>query len=155
MSLESELREQKVAHLDLSSFSLAPSGSTVRAALDQLRSDGNTTCLVTENGKLMGIFTERDVLRRVVDAPGALDSSIDQVMTPAPTTISPDASAAEALRLMDEHHFRNLPVVDDDGVIVGNMTHQSVIAYLATRHPVEVLNLPPRPNQFPRKAEGG
>jgi hypothetical protein len=35
------------------------------------------------------------------------------------------------------------------------MTHQSIIHYLASRYPVEVQNQPPRPDQFPRKAEGG
>jgi hypothetical protein len=56
---------------------------------------------------------------------------------------------------MDANHFRNLPAVDADGTIVGNMTHQSIINYLAARYPIEVLNQPPRPDQFPSKAEGG
>jgi hypothetical protein len=56
---------------------------------------------------------------------------------------------------MDENHFRNLPVIKADGEILGDMTHQAVIAYLAARYPVEVLNRPPKPDQFPRKPEGG
>ncbi|RIK36543.1 MAG: hypothetical protein DCC55_26990 [Chloroflexi bacterium] len=155
MSLESELREQKVAHLDLSSFSVVNSGTTVRSALAQLRTDGNNACLVTEGEQLKGIFTDRDVLRKVIGAPEVLDGPIDTVMTPAPITIDPDVSAAEALRLMDERHFRNLPVVRKDGKIVGNMTHQAVITYLAARFPVELLNRPPEADRFPRKPEGG
>lgn len=155
MSLETELKEQKVAHLDLSSFSMMHSGATVRSALAQMRSDGNNACLVTEGEQLKGIFTDRDVLRKVIGAPEMLDGPIDNVMTPAPITIGPDASAAEALRLMDEHHFRNLPVVREDGEIVGNMTHQAVITYLAARYPVELLNRPPEADRFPRKPEGG
>jgi CBS-domain-containing membrane protein len=61
----------------------------------------------------------------------------------------------EALHLMDAHHFRNLPAVDEQGQIIGNMTHQAVITYLAARYPVEVLNRPLRADRFPRKAEGG
>ena len=72
-----------------------------------------------------------------------------------PITIAPTASAAHALGLMDDNHFRNLPAVDAKGTIVGNMTHQAIISYLASRYPVEVLNQPPRPDQFPSKAEGG
>jgi len=155
MSLETELRGQKVAHLDLSSFSLVNSGATVRSALAQLRSDNNNACLVIDGDVLKGIFTDRDVLRKVIGAPELLDGPIDHVMTPAPITIGPDVSAAEALRLMDKHHFRNLPVVRENGELVGNMTHQAVITYLAARFPVELLNRPPEADRFPRKPEGG
>jgi CBS domain-containing protein len=76
-------------------------------------------------------------------------------MTAKPITIQPDSSAATALSMMDDNHFRNLPAVDTAGQIVGSMTHHSIINYLATRYPVEILNQPPRPDQFPKKAEGG
>jgi predicted transcriptional regulator len=155
MSLEAELREEKVSHLDLSGFSQASSGTTVRSALAKLRTERHNICLVTKDGRLQGIFTDRDVLRRVVGVAGVLDGPIDNVMTADPITIHPNAPALTALRLMDENHFRNLPVVDDKGAIVGNMTHQAIIAYLAARYPVEVLNRPLQADRFPRKAEGG
>jgi len=155
MSLAAELREEKVAHLDLSGFSQVPSGTTVREALATLRAERHNICLVTQDGRLQGIFTDRDVLRRVVGATAVLDGPIDHVMTANPITIHPDTPALDALRLMDEHHFRNLPAVDEQGAIVGNMTHQAIIAYLATRYPVEVLNRPLDADRFPRKAEGG
>lgn len=159
MSLESELRQEQVAHLDLSGFSAVTSGTSVRDALSQLRADRHNVCLITEEGEggsqLKGIFTDRDVLRKVVGSPETLDAAIDTVMTSDPITISPASSAADALKLMDDNHFRNLPAVDADGTIVGDMTHQSIVAFLADRYPVEVLNLPPQPDRFPRKAEGG
>lgn len=155
MSLESELRSERVAHLRLSGFTAVTAGTSVRDALARMRSESNTVCLVTENGGLAGIFTERDVLRKVVDKPGVLDGPIDGVMTSDPISVGPDASAASALQLMDQHHIRNLPVIDAGGQIVGSMTHMAVIEYLAGRYPVEVLNRPPDPERFPRKAEGG
>lgn len=155
MSLASELHEERVAHLDLSGFSQVPSGTTVRAALAKLRAERHNICLVTQNGHLQGIFTDRDVLRRVVGVAGVLDAPIDNVMTANPITIRPDAPALDALSIMAENHFRNLPVIDSQGVIVGNMTHQAIIAYLAARYPVEVLNRPLQADRFPRKAEGG
>ncbi|MEZ4863659.1 MAG: CBS domain-containing protein [Caldilineaceae bacterium] len=155
MSLESELREEKVAHLDLSGFAQVESGATVRMALAQLRAERQNVCLVTQDGQLRGIFTDRDVLRKVVNSPASLDVPIDQVMTANPITVHPDSSALDALHLMDENHFRNLPAVDEQGKIVGNMTHQAVIAYLAARYPEQVLNRPPQSDQFPRKPEGG
>lgn len=159
MSLESELRQERVAHLDLSDFSSVTSGTSVRDALAKLRADGHNVCLITDESgggsQLKGIFTDRDVLRKVVGSPETLDAAIDTVMTENPITIPPNASAADALKLMDDNHFRNLPAVDANGNIVGDMTHQSIIAFLADRYPVEILNLPPQPDRFPRKAEGG
>lgn len=155
MSLESELRRERVSHLRLSGFTAVPAGTSVRDALGRMRSESNTVCLITAERSLTGIFTERDVLRRVADAPGVLDGPIDAVMTADPISVGPEASAAVALGLMDKHHIRNLPVVDASGQIVGSMTHMAVIDWLASRYPVEVLNRPPEPERFPRKAEGG
>jgi CBS domain-containing protein len=120
-----------------------------------MRQEKSRVSLITASGRLIGIFTERDVLRKVVTTPETLDAPIDQVMTLDPITVPPQTPAAEALWLMDEHHFRNLPVVAEDGALVGNMTHATIINYLGSRYPMEVLNLPPDPDQIPRKAEGG
>jgi len=155
MSLETELQKERVSHLDLSGFSQIDSGTSVQNALEKLRIERHTVCLITDENSLVGIFTERDALRKVVGSPDLLEQPIDVVMSRDPITISPDLSAAEALTLMDANHFRNLPAVQADGTIVGNMTHESIIAYLADRYPVEVLNRPPQPDRFPRKAEGG
>lgn len=155
MSLESELRSERVSHLRLSGFTAVPAGTSVRDALGKMRSERNTVCLITKERSLTGIFTERDVLRKVVDVPGVLDGPIDAVMTADPVSVGPETSAASALGLMAKHHIRNLPVVDASGQIVGSMTHMAVIEWLAGRYPVEVLNRPPDPERFPRKAEGG
>ncbi|HEX6386642.1 MAG TPA: CBS domain-containing protein [Anaerolineae bacterium] len=155
MSLEQELQAEKVAHLDLSGFCQLSSGTTVRDGLEKMRQAGHNVALVIDNNNLIGVFTDRDVLRKVATAPKTWDQPVDEVMTPNPVTVSPDSSAADALWLMDDRHFRNLPVVHQDGTILGNMTHRAVIEYLAARYPVEVLNRPLRPDQFPRKAEGG
>ena len=94
-------------------------------------------------------------MRKVIDVPGMLERPVDEVMTTDPITVGPDASAADALRLMERNHFRNLPIVDGNGRLLGIMTHQAIIDYLADRYPVEVLNRPIDPERFPRKAEGG
>jgi len=155
MSLKEELQTEQVSHLNLTKFTQMESGTVTRAVLDKMRQEKSRVCLVTADGRLVGIFTERDVLRKVVTAPETLDGPIDDVMTPDPMTVTPQTQAADALWLMDDHHFRNLPVVSQDGAIVGNMTHAAIINYLGARYPVELLNLPPDPDQFPRKPEGG
>lgn len=155
MSLRQELEAEQVRHLDLQRYCLVESGTSVRATLERMRAEGGHTALITRGAELVGIFTERDVMRRVAGDPATLDGPVDAVMTSQPVTVMPDTSAADALWLMDDHHFRNLPVVDPQGNILGDMTYASIIQYLAARYPVEVLNRSPRPDQYPSKPEGG
>jgi CBS domain-containing protein len=108
-----------------------------------------------ENGRLAGIFTERDVIQKVASAPETWVQPVSTVMTADPFTILPGTAAASALVTLDEHHFRTLPVVDENGRILGTMTHRTIIEFLATRYPTDVLNRSSRPKRFPRKAEGG
>ncbi len=76
--------------------------------------------VVDESGKLVGIFTERDLLRRVVAKQRAPERTlIKDVMTPNPVTIKPNESVLEALRLMAKLKVRHLPVVDDSGNLIG------------------------------------
>jgi predicted transcriptional regulator len=155
MSLKEELQAEQVSHLDLSKFCQLAAGTLVRDALAKMRDTGSPVCLVMDDGRLAGIFTERDVLQKVASVPETWEQPVETTMTADPVTVSPDLSAADALRMIDKHHFRSLPVIDGNGHISGTMTHRAIIDFLATRYPTEVLNRPPRPGQFPRKAEGG
>jgi CBS domain-containing protein len=75
--------------------------------------------LVTVNGRLEGIFTERDVLNRVVALGRDPDTlRISEVMTRNPDTVGPDATALDTLILMQTKGYRHLPVLDD-GELVG------------------------------------
>jgi CBS domain-containing protein len=155
MSLKQELMNESVTHLDLSRFCEIASGTAVRQTISEMRQRKTNVCLIISGSQLVGILTERDVLKKVATTPENLDKPVDEIMTANPITVPPNSSAADALWLMDDKKFRNLPVVDESGKIVGNMTHQAVISFLAARYPIEVLNRPPRPDQFPRKQEGG
>lgn len=155
MNLKEVLKTEQVRHLDLSRYCRIESGTPVREALAAMRAERASAALITKDGALAGIFTERDVMRRVVDVPETLDGPVDAVMTTKVITVLPDTAAADALWLMDDHHFRNLPVIDRQGQIIGDMTHAAIIGYLAQRYPIEVLNRPPRPDQYPLKPEGG
>ncbi|GBD44577.1 Hypoxic response protein 1 [bacterium HR40] len=74
--------------------------------------------VVLEEGRPVGIFTERDLTRRVVAAGrDPATTPLSEVMTPDPDTIAADASVADAIRLMDECCYRHLPVIDNGRVI--------------------------------------
>ncbi len=75
--------------------------------------------VVNERGEVVGIFTERDLLVRVVAKELPLDTRLSKVMTPNPVTIRPDASLEEAKNVMAKIKARHLPVVDEEGTLVG------------------------------------
>jgi len=154
MSLERDLRAEQVARLDLSAFTLVASGASVAEVLQQMRQEGHGCALVSRAGQLVGIFTERDVLLKVVDRPETWTGPIDAVMTPHPNTVGPLDSVATALGLMNRGRYRNVPVVDADGSIVGNLTHYALLRFFSDRFQPEIYNLPPDPDQVPKAAEG-
>ena len=155
MNLKQELEAEQVSHLDLTDFCQAATSTAVSEVIKTMQTGNSSICLVMDGQTLTGVITERDVLRKIATDPQTYNQPIETIMTAQPVTILPTTSAADALWLMDDKHFRNLPVVDSNGKVVGNMTHQSVIHYLAARYPIEVQNRPHNPERFPRKAEGG
>jgi CBS domain-containing protein len=96
-----------------------PPQTTVRDAAGHMRSRHVGAVLITRNSRLDGIFTERDMVYRVVAEGRDPDrTSLEDVMTRNPDTIRPDATALDALRRMHDGGYRHLPVVDR-GRLVG------------------------------------
>lgn len=95
--------------------------------------------LITDRGRLVGIFSERDVLRLVAaDDPGWLDRRIDAVMTRSPIRIHADLGWEDAVALMQNRHVRHLPV-DDGGRIIGIVSSRQLMAR-RTEHLDQVVN---------------
>jgi CBS domain-containing protein len=115
--------------------------------VDEMKAKHRGAVLVEEDGKLVGIFTERDLMSRV-DHTDELWSHVlvRDVMTPAPMVARPTDSLAEALRRLIQGHRRHLPVVDDKGAVVGLLSIRDILAYVAERFPEEMVNLPPNPD---------
>ena len=119
----------------------APLGKVV----DEMKSHGRGCVLVVDGGKLVGIFTERDVLNRIDHSNAAWTKvAVGNIMTPGPIVIRPEDSLAEAIHRLTEGHRRHLPVVDDQG-IRGVISIRDILAYIAGRFPEEMMNLPPDP----------
>lgn len=97
-----------------------------------------------DDGKLVGIFTETDLVQRVAhDTQKWQDSPVGEMMTREPKRLLASASIAEALALMQQHTFRNIPIVDDNNHVVGIISIRDILAHLAEHFPEEFINLPP------------
>ena len=113
------MRHLTVREIMTSGLCHAPPGTSVRAACCLMAEHQCGSVLVIERGRLLGIFTRGDLIRRVL-APG-LDPNLTlliEVMTTDPDTIRPHETVDEAIRRMDEYGYRHLPVVEG-GTVVG------------------------------------
>jgi CBS domain-containing protein len=127
----------------------------LRDIVRRMRDDRSGCALLTSDGRLAGIFTERDLVLRVVGVEGVLDQPVSDVMTPDPDRVGHKDPLATAVRLMRRRGYRNVPVVDEADQVVGCVRHKDVVDYLAEVYPEGVLNLPPDPSQVVLEREGG
>jgi CBS domain-containing protein len=73
--------------------------------------------IVKDHGRLIGILTERDMLRAMAARVHTSDARVRQFMTADPITVAPDMDLDEAAKVMLDHGFRHLPVVDGSNVL--------------------------------------
>jgi len=151
-SLDAEFRKLEGALLSDTVKLLAPSepikctdDTTVHEAISQMAEKRRAAVvIVDESGCLTGIFTERDLLRRVA-LPG-LDprqTRLDAVMTPNPEALEPDDLIAYAINRLHNASYRTIPLVDRDRKPIGIMTVTDVVQWLADLFPEAVINLRP------------
>jgi len=151
-SLEGEFRKVEAALLSDTVKRLAPSEpirlgpeATVQEAVAKMVADRRAAVVIVDQaGRLIGIFTERDVLMRVVN-PGrdARRTRLDEVMTPDPEALSPDDRIYYAINRMTTAGYRMVPLVDADRRPVGIVTVNDVAKWLAEIFPEAVLNMRP------------
>ncbi len=145
MGVEERIKVVEVLALGINPPVIADADTSLREIVREMR-DRRTSCaLLTREDELAGVFTERDVVTRVVGEKGTSD----------PEHIRRGDRLSTAVRLMRRHGYRHVPVVDDDGRVLGCIRHEDVVDYLAQVYPAEVLNLPPDPDQVILTREGG
>jgi CBS domain-containing protein len=89
----------------------------VQLAISRMLEENVGSVAVCRANELVGIFTERDVLRMAGEGAAFGDARVGDVMTRSPVTVSPDDDAVAAARLMGERRIRHLPVVQDGNVL--------------------------------------
>ena len=87
---------------------------------------------VKDSGRLIGILTERDLLKAMAARVHSSEARVRQWMTGDPVTASADTDVDEAARVMLEHGFRHLPVLDDNGRVVGIVSLRRVVSAAQT-----------------------
>jgi CBS domain-containing protein len=153
MELARNLRKDPVTRLEPSPPRAVDRSATVADAVALMRRENIGCVLVTDGERLAGLFTERDLMCRVLAVGKALTLSVGEVMTPEPVTVLPGDPIRVAVRKMKAGGHRHLPVVDENGRPVGVLSVKRVVHYLVEHYPAAVYNQPPR-GQVPDSPEG-
>ena len=161
MSLEKSVKAVEVVALEMDTPVVVEANTSVKDTLRRMREGQYGCALICRDDKLCGIFTERDVLNKVIGVEGALDSDMDldrpvsEQMTPDPVRVVHSDPIRKALLAMHQGGFRNVPVVESDGNVVSCVRHKDIIHFLVEHYAQQVLNLPPDPDNVPTSPDGG
>jgi CBS domain-containing protein len=151
-SLDSDFRKLEGALLNDTVRLLAPSepirlgaDASVREAIERMVSQHRAAVVIVDaEGRLIGIFTERDVLIRVLgEGRDPVTTRLGAVMTTQPEALSAGDRICFAVNRMSTAGFRTIPLVDGEGRPIGIITVNDVVKWLAEIFPEAVLNLRP------------
>ncbi|MCU0706413.1 MAG: CBS domain-containing protein [Fimbriiglobus sp.] len=127
---------------------------SVAAAVATLRRERVGCVLVVEGGELAGIFTERDLLKKVLARGEPLSTPVTAAMTARPVSVNVLDSVRTAVERMQVGGYRHVPVVDEGNRPVGVLSAKRIVRYLAEHYPTTVYNQPPDPLLVPETTDG-
>lgn len=156
-ALEQAITEKAIRTLKPRTPVCVESSTRVEEAIATMKDQKTGCVLVVDNGRLTGIFSERDVLLKV--AAPRLDqhrAKVESVMTRSPETLQMDDPIVFALNKMSMGGFRHVPIVDKQNRPIGVVSVKDIVNFIVELFPREVLNLPPEPGKdLAFTAEGG
>ena len=100
--------------------------ATAEEAAKIMKSEDIGSLPIVDGDKLVGVITDRDLAIRVVAEGRGTDTTVGEIASKDVVTVDPEQSVEDAARLMAEHQVRRLPVVEEDGRIVGIVTQADI-----------------------------
>ena len=147
-------RRDSITQLETEDYVCIEPSAPLSEAIEKMKKDEGGCVIVCEGRRIVGIFTERDLLTKVIGEDVEPETPVRELMSPVVATLSGDATIGDAVRLMNEKSYRNIPLVRE-GELIGSVSVFDVITYLAESYPKETMNLPPVPAQVMDTPEGG
>ena len=152
--VEEIFQTDPISALGLPSPVIIGRSSSVGEALAAVQRHGMGYVLIVEDGRPVGIMSEREVLMKIVARDVKYDENVEKFMSSNPETLTLKDRIAQAIQMMCEGGERNIPIVDDAGKAVAVLRTLDIIHFLAEAFPAQVMNLPPRPHQLIAEPEG-
>lgn len=133
-AIQEALAEETVAAIRSRPYAEISPDNTIYSALQVLAGLQVASLLVVDKGRLVGVFTERDVLERVaLRFDEVKDRPVREVMTSNPVVVYESDPAGAALSAIAVAGFRHVPVVDLNGAVVGVLSPRRVFEFLQLR----------------------
>jgi CBS domain-containing protein len=118
-----------------------PSSTTVYNALELMLEKSIGALLVVDNGKFVGIFTERDYARKLIlKGKSSKETLIREVMTERPITVALDTSIEDCMKIMSDKKIRHLPVVENEN-LTGLISVGDVVKFIIEEQKFIIENL--------------
>jgi CBS domain-containing protein len=148
------VRQISVKQLHTDNYVCIEPSTPLHQAIERMKEDDGGCAIVCEANRIVGIFTERDLITKIIGEGVDMNAPVSQWMTGVVETLASDATLGDVVELMNRKGIRNVPLVTD-GQLSGSISVFDVITYLAESYPKETMNLPPVPAQVMDTQEGG
>ncbi len=146
IALSDSSLKKSIESLHLKKAVCIDSGTSMQQCVETMAARQFGCLLVVDNGKLSGIFTERDVLMKIAGSDLNLnDVVIDDFMSKDPAHLTGSDTIESALRMMGKGGYRHIAVVDEAGAPLAVLSIRDIVSYIVEFFPQDVLNLPPHP----------
>ncbi len=153
MDLREILTTTRIGRLAQISVPVLSEEDSVQYAAAQMRSHSHGSALVCRDGRLVGVFTERDLLRWLADG-RSLEDSVSEAMTANPQTVTAEDSLFSAIGYLDQGGYRRIPVVDSNGAPTGIIDVKTIVHFFVEHFPSAVYNQSPKSKQTTSDREG-
>ncbi len=153
MDLREILTSTRIGQLAIKSVPMLSEDDSVDEAAAQMRSHSHGSALICRDGRLTGVFTERDLLKCLAEG-RLLEAPVTDAMTVNPQTLTSDDTLFSAIGYLDQGGYRRLPVVDADGVPTGIIDVKTIVHFFVEHFPSAIYNQAPQSKQMTSDREG-
>jgi CBS domain-containing protein len=155
-NIEEALKSTQIHQILRPKLNMGTPKMTLKQALDLMHTEKSGYIVIAdEHSKIVGMFTEREVLMNVLKPGVSLTEPVEKFMRRDIHTLKKTDTVGQALDYMDKFSIRHVPLVDDFDQVCGILSIRTIVSFLAELFPTGVLNLPPDAGQLHDTVEGG
>ena len=155
-NIEDILKETKIHQILRPKLVMALPSTPLQEALDLMHSDRSGYIVIAdEHSKLVGMFTEREVLMNVMRPGVSFSDPVEKYMRKDVHPLKKTDTVGQALDYMNKFGIRHIPLLDDFEQVAGILSIRTIVSFLAELFPTGVFNLPPKSDQIHDTIEGG
>ena len=155
-NIENILKETKIHQILRPKLVMGLPSMSLQESLDLMHSEKSGYVVIAdEHSKLLGIFTEREVLMNVLQPGVSLSEPVEKHMRKDMHPLKKTDTVGQALEFMNKFSIRHVPLLDDFEQVNGILSIRTIVSFLSELFPTGVFNLPPKSDQIHDTIEGG